>query len=502
MDADLIKEALEGVDLFPHQKRVRESIDEAPGKILFHGLGTGKTIGSLGAAEKVDKPTKIVAPASVRPQFKEEAENVLDEGPAGEKPEVKSFYELSRGDINDADTVIFDEAHRLRNPESSRTQQARDLSYDAKKRLLLTGTPIYNDPSDLAPLANIAAGENRLPEDPRDFRDKFIEGEKVSPGIFGKLTGVESGEVPSIKNKDELKEKIDDLIDYQPASGESFPDVTKNKKKVEMSKEQSDIYRGLMGEAPFWVRFKVRHNLPPSKQEKDRLNAFLAATRQASNSPHPFSQKDGPYTGAKKSPKIQKMADDIEKGLETDENFKSIAYSNFINSGLEPLSRELDDRNIDYRKFTGELSDDEKEGVQREFNEGDTPVLLASSAGAEGLDTKGVKKVQVMEPHWNQAKINQVVGRAVRQGSHDHLPEEEQEVEVNEYHSTPKPSYYDKIKQFFGSEMVTGTDEYLSQRSEEKQKLIDQFLDVVKETGMPSEKKEAMAEGFYNAVNK
>lgn len=498
--ASMTKIALKNVELRPHQKRVRESIQDTPGKIVFHGLGTGKTIGSIGAAESLDQPATVVAPAGVRPQFKDELERTLDDPPGGKDPDVQSFYELSRGDVNPEETVIFDEAHRLRNPESSRTESARELAEQADKRLLLTGTPIYNDPTDLATLANLAAGEERLPENSSKFREEFIEGDPQGPGILGRLAGVESGEVPELKNEDKLREALQDIVDYEPARGEKFPDVEEKTKKVEMSSEQSEIYKTLLGEAPFWARFKVRHNLPPNKSEKDRLNAFLSATRQASNSPHPFSQKMGPYQGAKKSPKVQKMADDIERRIEEDDNFKAIAYSNFIDSGIEPLSRELDERNIDHRRFTGDLSDEEKEGIKQEFNDGEVPVLLASSAGAEGLDTKGVKEVQVMEPHWNESKINQVVGRAVRAGSHEHLPEEEQKVEVTRYHSVPKPSIYDKVREFFGGSKPTSTDEYLTERAGEKQQLIDDFLDVVKDVGS-DEEKEAMVRGFMKGIS-
>lgn len=498
-----VKEGLKNVELRPHQKRVREGIRDAPGKIVYHGLGTGKTIGSIGAAEEVGQPATVVAPAGVRSQFEEEIERTVgDEGVGGEKPDVRSFYELSRGDVDPDDVVIFDEAHRLRNVDSSRTQKARELSEEAQKRLLLTGTPIYNDPSDLAALANLAAGEKRLPEDPGEFKDEFVQGEQKTPGIFGRLAGVESGEVPEIKNEDKLRDSITDLIDYEPARGEDFPDVKVNKKKVEMSPEQSEVYKTLMGEAPFWARFKVRHNLPPNKKEKDRLNAFLSATRQASNSPHPFSRSMTPDEGAQKSPKVQKMAEDIEKNLNEDENFKSIAYSNFVDSGLEPLARELDRRNIDYHRFTGELSDDQRETVKREFNEGEVPVLLASSAGAEGLDTKGTKKVQIMEPHWNESKVKQVIGRAVRSGSHDHLPEDEREVEVDRYHSTPKPSIYDKVKSFFGGSEPTSTDEYLYDRAQEKQELMDDFLEVAQQAGQTNAEKSAMVDGFKNALKK
>ena len=49
--------------------------------------------------------------------------------------------------------VIFDEAHKLKNSESGCTITARNLP--AKRRLLLTGTPLMNNISELWSLLNL-----------------------------------------------------------------------------------------------------------------------------------------------------------------------------------------------------------------------------------------------------------------------------------------------------------------------------------------------------------
>ena len=70
-------------------------------------------------------------------------------------------------------------------------------------------------------------------------------------------------------------------------------------------------------------------------------------------------------------------------------------------------------------------------------------MLLVSSSGAEGLDLKGTKSIQLAEPHWNNSKIDQVIGRGIRYQSHAHLPAEERKVRVMKYYSThPKPGLF------------------------------------------------------------
>lgn len=64
------------------------------------------------------------------------------------------------------------------------------------------------------------------------------------------------------------------------------------------------------------------------------------------------------------------------------------------------------------------------------FNAGGARALLISASGAEGISTRGVRKVHVMEPFWHANRIDQVIGRAVRAHSHDDLPPAERTVDV------------------------------------------------------------------------
>jgi hypothetical protein len=60
-------------------------------------------------------------------------------------------------------------------------------------------------------------------------------------------------------------------------------------------------------------------------------------------------------------------------------------------------------------------------------------VFMASSAGAEGITLLNVRRVHIMEPHWNPARHDQVIGRAVRICSHATLPQDERTVKVSFY---------------------------------------------------------------------
>lgn len=51
-------------------------------------------------------------------------------------------------------------------------------------------------------------------------------------------------------------------------------------------------------------------------------------------------------------------------------------------------------------------------------------VVLFTSAGAEGLDYKNVREIHLLEPWYNMSKIDQIVGRGIRNCSHEMLPKE------------------------------------------------------------------------------
>jgi hypothetical protein len=60
-------------------------------------------------------------------------------------------------------------------------------------------------------------------------------------------------------------------------------------------------------------------------------------------------------------------------------------------------------------------------------------VFCITSAGAEGLSLRNVRAVHIMEPYWNEVRLRQVKGRAIRIGSHLDLPEAERDVSIYTY---------------------------------------------------------------------
>jgi hypothetical protein len=74
----------------------------------------------------------------------------------------------------------------------------------------------------------------------------------------------------------------------------------------------------------------------------------------------------------------------------------------------------------------GSTGEDNKDGNK-------VKVILISKAGSEGIDLKFIRQVHILEPWYNTNRIEQIIGRAVRNFSHKELPFEKRNVEIFMY---------------------------------------------------------------------
>ena len=74
-------------------------------------------------------------------------------------------------------------------------------------------------------------------------------------------------------------------------------------------------------------------------------------------------------------------------------------------------------------EVTGLTNKDNQEGHK-------VKVVLISKAGSEGIDFKYIRQVHILEPWYNMNRIEQIIGRAVRNFSHKDLPFEKRNVQI------------------------------------------------------------------------
>ena len=128
-------------------------------------------------------------------------------------------------------------------------------------------------------------------------------------------------------------------------------------------------------------------------------------------------------------------------------------YSQFINSGVIPIALALE--NAGYSKYGGSLlekeirpnlgkyiiiSGSEKNAyknylkIENGNKDGNkVKIIIGSEAASEGLDFRFIRTVHILEPWFHLNKLDQVVGRAIRNCSHIDLPYEKRNVIVYFY---------------------------------------------------------------------
>jgi hypothetical protein len=101
-------------------------------------------------------------------------------------------------------------------------------------------------------------------------------------------------------------------------------------------------------------------------------------------------------------------------------------------------------------------------------------IILISPAGSEGINLMNVRQVHILEPYWNEVRITQLIGRAIRMCSHKALPMEERKVKIYRYHAIRD------------GEKIT-TDQSIYNTANEKEILINSFLNTIKEAAIDCE---------------
>ena len=156
-------------------------------------------------------------------------------------------------------------------------------------------------------------------------------------------------------------------------------------------------------------------------------------------------------------------------------------------AGFVEYNLKNNDLKTDYRRFVeynGLIDQKIRSEYQKAYNNSENihgkliKCILLSQAGSEGINLYNVRQIHIAEPHWNEALMEQVIGRGIRRCSHQRLPPEERIVDVYRY----KMTFSNKnIK-----EKLT-TDEHIEKVALDKTSIINKFLKAIKEVAVDCE---------------
>ena len=100
-------------------------------------------------------------------------------------------------------------------------------------------------------------------------------------------------------------------------------------------------------------------------------------------------------------------------------------------------------------------------------------MLLITKSGAEGMNTRNVRQVHVLEPFWHANRVEQVIGRAVRANSHAQLPPADRNVDVFVYMAVFQPEQAKISPKKDGGKT---SDEFVHGVSQRKRKVLEGML--------------------------
>ena len=263
-------------DLFPYQKEdLNRLLSTESSYLNLSEMGTGKTPVSIGLAmlggyrkiliacpnslqlewvRQIRDWTGIDAAVRGKGSYYRRLEPLFYDmlGKEGYNPFFIVNYETFRTqrhreilDEYPFDLIIMDEGHRLRNPKTSQTKGMFEfLSHHKDSRvLILTGSPIVNNPADLHTLLCMVKPDGYSKWGRMEFIREYCNFWQTRYGI--KITGV--------RNMEELREKTapftirrtkKEVLPY-------LPDKYYRRVLLEMSKEQREIYSKMEDE--LWI---------------------------------------------------------------------------------------------------------------------------------------------------------------------------------------------------------------------------------------------------------
>jgi superfamily II DNA/RNA helicase len=449
------------VKLYDHQQAAVDKVVARGGNLLLsHGTGSGKTLTALAAFEKMRDEGKadtalIVTPASLRVNFIDNgvkkftngrasmlgtAQEVsagvaraLDDPDPGARYHVVS-YEMFMKDpekvlkATEADTVIYDELHRIRNDQGVTYKSIKDARKHHKHFIGLTGSLMNNTPADLVPLVDaMTDGQHRLGTKAK-FESRFIK-ETKDKKVVENPAVVRSLLAPYVHH-----------FETKDMGGERMPKKVVEEVKVMMSPYQEELYRFAINKMDPVTAIKFR--LGTTKLKKNDIqNIFskIIQGRQVSNALHTMDLGMSLSDSAKKSPKVKALLDDVEEHLQETDDGQVVVHSNLIRGGVDVLTQGLKDRGITHAVFTGKgqpgMTEEVRQKAVEDFNGGKKRVIVISAAGGEGLDLRNATMFAGLDGHFNPEKVNQAESRAVRAGGLAHRAPEDRVVIVKRYAS-------------------------------------------------------------------
>ncbi|WNO30022.1 superfamily II DNA/RNA helicase, SNF2 family [Oceanotoga phage vB_OteS-UFV02] len=412
------------IDTMPEFQYDFQTVDTAmmariPNPINANDMGLGKTIEIIGYINTFKpKKTLIVVPASLKYNWESELEKWCNLSYVGTNyneakkrhkalEENKSVYVVNYEMLDVVkypelfkitwDLVVCDEAHKLKNLQTkwSRhlTGNKRGAKYEVKKlprkkTILMTGTPLANNPLELFSLLHI---QNPMEVSNRDmFVQNFCE---TAFNPFGR-----EPLVVGVKNAEALHKMIAKYMFRRTKEDElDLPEKIYQNIEIKLSKDQEKLYKKLVKD----------YFLEKKDQDYLEVNSGMELAlrlRQLSLDPRIL----GLEGKSNKTQTIIELVQDTNQQVVIFTSFKT--YANL-------LKEEFDKAKVKVSMYTGDTKHADRRKSIDDFQKGNTQVFLSTiTAGGVGLNLQNANIVLFADKPYSPHLVKQAEDRCYRNG--------------------------------------------------------------------------------------
>ena len=550
----------EELELSTYQTVIRNFLsNDTPynGLLLFHGLGTGKTCSAITVAEEHRRFLKesglkryiyVLGGLNIQDNFKKQLfdpDQLTQNGSdwtykgcvgntllreisvLGSKKEIverieeviqkqyrfmgyrkfANYVHQKRKELHELEhsMIIIDEVHNVKDETGKGFTPSKALDLVTKKTtvklLLLSATPMFNDPGEIIWILNLLNRNDKRYElkESDIFKDgdlresekhrflnhvrgyvSYVKGEnpftfpyRVYPSYFYKhsMRPTKAFSIFGDTSMEEMKTQVYPvaLSDFQKAVYEKTISVASSSKTLSMGDS-----------IPFLSVLNMTY-------PKGTLDYMI---KKDTYEYYPGSER---CFDAAHLPKYSAKIAEICKQVQKAEGIVVI-YSQLLEGGVIPVALALESMGIknwnkpllkgstqkgpySYCMLTGSpaLSPHPEEAIRTvntpENQNGDKiKVVLITKAASEGVDLKNIRQIHIMDPWWNLNRVEQIIGRGIRLCSHKALPFEKRNAQLFLYTS-------------YTGEMET-VDHYMYRFAEQKAKKIGAITRLLKENAM------------------
>lgn len=293
------------------------------------------------------------------------------------------------------DVVVVDEAHRLKNPNTTNYQFVRSVK--TKNLLLLTATPLQNDLKELYHLVDL-----------------------LRPGYFGNFSDFQSAFMLNKREPRNAKELQDVLSGVMIRHHRNecviqFPNRHVHLLPLELTQPERALYNAVV----HYLRGEYRRR----KQMNKSVLGLLTLLREVCSSSF-AALGTIEAMGLEELIPLAKQIRQNEKARVVTEFLrrtrdKVIIFTEYVQT-MEYLAMHLQAAGFPVLTYHGGLGRWTRAMTQHQFCRSEVPVLISTESGGEGINLQFCHQVINYDLPWNPMRLEQRIGRVHRLGqAHD-----------------------------------------------------------------------------------